>query len=79
MTWPSPSVDVGRRGSLGASGLLWRHLSSGGSVALMEGDALNAIISPIKKKNNNKYNLKVNKDLDLQATYCPRTKINGQW
>lgn len=42
----------------------------------MKGETLNVIIS---KKVNNEDNLKINKDLDLKATYCPRTKINGEW
>lgn len=49
---------------------------SEGSLALMKGEALNVIIS---KQINNEDNLKINKDGDLKATYCPRTKINGEW
>jgi hypothetical protein len=46
-------------------------------VAVVKGGALNLIIS--LRKNNNKDNLKINKDLGLEATYCPGTKINGEW
>lgn len=46
------------------------------SLSLTKGEALDVIIS---KQINNKDNLKINKDLDLKATYCPRTKINGEW
>lgn len=52
-------------------------VSPGRSVAVMKGGALNLIIS--LRKNNNKDNLKINKDLGLKATYCPGTKINGEW
>lgn len=69
-------------------GLPGQHLAHGGdtghgalsegSLPLMKGEALNVMISE-KKKKKNEGNFKINKDLDLKATYRLGTEINGEW
>lgn len=70
-------MDEGGRGLSGQQLVHSGVLLSEGSWALRKGDFECDYF--LKNNSNNEGNLKINKDLDLKVTYCPRTKINGGW